>query len=204
MANAMNTAHVPNVIMEVQSEQDVRRYAISQEEWLRIENWYSSPDISEDYVLKLSEPGQGVRVVRLDKKIFEVSAVKLNPSLILTRNLQYLLLSKIPSSVRFIIPFMLSILLWSILGVLSLFREGFDLIASASRLTFLTFLIFLLVLTGLAVLRVFEILKDKCEAFTFEHDGRITDTLIFNAGLLIIFIIIQPHKIVQIFLSFLQ
>lgn len=204
MANALTTAHVPNVVMEVQSEQHVRRYAISQEEWQRIEKWYSSPDITEDYVLKLNDAAHGVRVVRLDKKILEVSAVKLNPSRVISRSLQYLLLSKIPAGARFMIPLVLSILIWSILGVLSLFREEFDLIVSASRLTFLTFLLFLLILAGLAAFRTLALLKDKCEAFTFEPDGRITDTFLFNVALLLLFMMIQPHTIVQWFLSFLQ
>jgi len=66
-----------NVIFEILTGEELRRFIIPYEEWTLIYQWYCDQSNHDDYLLKLDGEGESCRIIRLDKKISEIRATDL-------------------------------------------------------------------------------------------------------------------------------
>ncbi|MGI6777339.1 MAG: hypothetical protein ACOX7R_04760 [Acetivibrionales bacterium] len=190
------------VIMEVVSDSERRHFIVPYDEWALIEQWYCNEDVSSDYLLKIRNGINSYRIIRLNKQVSELCVIKPSHSSIVSKNVYHILFSRVPGMIKFTVPFSIALLFWVLIGIVSIFKPV-SVTQPAVKLTSIAFILFLLLNLQFAVFKGLAASKNKYEAFTSDNEEAITDTLIFNMGLLLLFLIIGIQNIINLFKSIL-
>lgn len=192
-----------NVILEVTWKSEQKRFVIPYKEWLLIEKWYCSNESTDDYLLKLRDSNESYRIVRLNKEISQMRILEISHSSIVKKNISHILFSSIPGPVKFIVPLCIVLILWGIMGIVSLIQPV-DIIGAATKLTSLVFVLFLLLNIQFGIIKTIEALKNKYEAFIYDNEEYLPDTLIFNTALLLLFVVVGPRNIISLIKALLN
>jgi hypothetical protein len=190
-----------NVIFEILTGEELRRFIIPYEEWTLIYQWYCDQSNHDDYLLKLDGEGESCRIIRLDKKISEIRATELTRLYLLSRNISHILMYTIPGSMKFTVPLLISAIIWILTGIISLIKGGEgtnDIINAAVRLSSLAFILFLLLNIQFAIIRIINAACNKYDALLYDDEGYITDSLIFHTVLNSIVVIVGMANIVNL------
>lgn len=189
-----------NIVIEVTSEEDLRRYVIPFDEWALIKEWYRDPSRTDDYYITLAGSEESCRIIRLDKKSLEIRALGLSQGSVVSKNISYILFSPLHRLLKFSTAFLISMTIWIIFVLIALVRGAkltYEFTQPVMKLTTVVFIVFLLLNIEAGIIKVVDIAKNKFKAFMSENETPFTDTLIFNFVLLAIFSFCKVEGIIR-------
>lgn len=189
-----------NIVIEVASEEELRRYVIPFDEWALIKEWYRDPSNTDDYYITLADSEESCRIIRLDKKSLEIRALGLSQGSVVSKNISYILFSPLHRALKFGTAFLISMTIWIMFILIALVRGAkltHEFTQPVMKLTTVVFIVFLLLNIEAGIIKVVDIAKNKFKAFMSENETPFTDTLIFNFVLLAIFSFCKVEGIIS-------